>query len=1122
MDIQPKHQNRLRSILIGLAIVVVLIGLFGFFAGPPIARHFLVATLSKQLHRPVSLGEISINPYLMTARITGLKIGERDNAPGETAGFDELFVDISLASIYRLAPVIEAVQLTGPRVRLVHEGSGRYNVSDLLDEWLKPSDSPPAKFSVNNIKVSSGRIELDDKPAGRRHLVSELNLAVPFISNLPYKANDFTEPAFSARINGAPLELTGKSKPFAEVREAELKLDLHRFELAPYAVYSPVKLPFELRGGNLDTDLAIVFRSDGKQPATLTLGGTAALNALDVAEPGGVSLLKLGRLDVPIAGLEPFANRYRIGKLQIDGLEGSVRVDRTGTLNWLAIAEKLQGGKTREAAQAKPGENATPIVWSLEGAKLSNSTVHWRDESNPQPITANVTGIAAAVGPIDGTLANPIAADLGWSLDSDAQAGAERFEIKGARVDLPKHRADIGEFNLRGLRLVLSRHADGSLGGLRPPALKSDAPKAATAAKVSDGGTPWVIVLGKAELLDAGLRFEDKAVTPASAQTLDISKLTLANFSTAANSPGELVLAARVNKKGDIQAKGSVQIQPVAAKLSLDVRSVELLPFQPYFGEKLEITITKGQVATKGELALTQAADRSFGGGYRGQVTVGNFHSVDKANSADFLAWKSFHVGKLDLKLRPFALAAGEVALSDFFASLYVSPEGKLNLMQVVRKGDAKPEADSQAAVAPSSPTASGNTDKVAAAPAKTEKAAPPPIRIEQVTLQGGTVNIDDHFIKPNYSAHLTEIGGRITGLSSEAGSTADLDLRGAYDGAPVSIAGKLNPLAALPSLDLKAEVRGIELVPMSPYAGKYAGYAIDKGKLSLFLTYKLAENKLQAENRVFLDQLTFGEKVESPSATKLPVLLAVALLKNRRGEIDINLPISGSLDDPQFSVGGIIVQVIVNLITKAITAPFALLGSLFGGGEELSYADFAVGRASLSDAALKRLESLAKALDDRPALKLEITGRVDPDKDREGLRQAWLEHQVKAQKLAQLVKAGKEAGSVDSVTIDGKEYLSLLEQAYKQAKFPKPRNVIGLTKSLPREEMEKLMLANAPASDDDLRELAGARVKAVADWLAGPGKVARERIFLLPPKLTKDDGGPKDAPLSRADFSLK
>ncbi|HZV55477.1 MAG TPA: DUF748 domain-containing protein [Rhodocyclaceae bacterium] len=1114
MDIQNQLQRlrRYRPVAIGFVVVILVFGAFGFLAGPPIARSLLIDTMSEKLHRPVSIGAISINPYALTVRVADLKIGETG---GETAGFDELFLNLGLASIFRAAPVVEEFHLTGPRVHLVREASGRYNISDLLDEWLKPSDSPPSRFSINNIRITAGRVDFDDRPVGKQHAITDINLALPFISNLAYQANTFTEPAFSASINGAPLNLTGKSKPFAEVQESELKLDLGRFELARYLAYSPVSLPFAIAGGYMDTDLSIRFRNDGKQPATLGIAGQVNLRDLRLLEHGDSPLLTLDQLDIPVTGVDPLNGYFHFGSIHIAGLETFLRVGRDGSLNWLALAGKLQGSKT--TAEQKPEPTGKPVEWSVDGLQLAKAALHWQDDSNPQQIAANVTNIEGAVGKVNGTFAEPIAADISWSIDAAPHASAEHFEIKDARIDLPKHKINLGKVVARGLKLALRRQIDGSFSGLRPPALKSGT-HAATQTKGREDSQPWIVELTKAEVTDAGLRFDDKAVTPATTQVLELNKLSLENFSTAPKSSASLTVSARLNKKGDLQANGTLQAVPFASRLKLDVRGIELLPLQPYFGEKLNVTITKGQVAGKGEVTLNLADNGSVGASYRGQVTVGNFHSVDKANSADFLTWKSFHLDKIDLKALPFALAIGEVALSDFFANLIVSPEGKLNLLQLVKKDSPPEAADSNSAPSPTPPPLSAATTP----PTPVVETSPPPIRIDQVTLQGGTINFADNFIKPNYSAHLTEIGGRITGLSSAADSAADLDLRGAYDGAPVTIAGKLNPLAAVASLDIKAEVRGVEMTPLSPYAGKYAGYAIEKGKLSLFLGYKIENNRLQADNRIFLDQLTFGDKVESPDATKLPVRLAVALLKNRRGEIDINLPISGSLNDPKFSVGGIIVQVIVNVITKAITAPFALLGSLFGGGAELSHVTFADGRVTLNTAMLKRLESLAKALDDRPALKLEITGRVDPEKDREGLRLATLEHKVKAQKLAQMVKEGKEAGAADDVTIDDKEYLALLEQAYKQEKFPKPRNFIGMAKTLPRDEMEKLMLANAPASDDDLRDLAGRRAKAVADWLAGTGKIPRERIFLLPPKLAVDGSGPKDAPLSRVDFSLK
>jgi hypothetical protein len=458
------------------------------------------------------------------------------------------------------------------------------------------------------------------------------------------------------------------------------------------------------------------------------------------------------------------------------------------------------------------------------------------------------------------------------------------------------------------------------------------------------------------------------------------------------------------------------------------------------------------------------------------------------------------------------AINIGEIALTDFFSRLILNKDGRLNVADIVRKPDAEaaPKPESK----PDETKVAGKAPAKDAAPAK----PPVPIKIAKITLQNGTVNFSDFFVKPNYTVNLTKLGGRVSGLSSAADTVADMEVRGKYaNSAPVQILAKLNPLAAKSYLDLKADITGVDLTGFSPYSGKYAGYAIEKGKLSLNVAYKLENNQLAAENRLFIDQFTFGDKIESPDATKLPVNLAISLLKNNRGEIDLNLPISGALDDPQFSIGGLVIKVIVNLFVKAVTSPFALLGSMFGGGEELSNVEFAVGRAGIDAVATKKLESLAKALVERNSLKLEVTGRADPESDKEGVKRVAIERAMKAEKLKDLKKAG-EGNSLDEIDIAPEEYKAYLTRAYKEAKFPKPRNVVGLQKDLPVEEMEKLMLTNLPASDDDIKTLADRRAEAVQGWLVEQGKVPPERVFLLPPKVEHDDKGKG----SRADFSLR
>jgi len=266
-------------------------------------------------------------------------------------------------------------------------------------------------------------------------------------------------------------------------------------------------------------------------------------------------------------------------------------------------------------------------------------------------------------------------------------------------------------------------------------------------------------------------------------------------------------------------------------------------------------------------------------------------------------------------------------------------------------------------------------------------------------------------------------------------------------------------------------------------------------------LKYLIAKKKLDSQNYIFLDQFTLGDRVESPHATKLPLKLAIALLKDRKGEIKLDIPVTGTLDDPKFSIGRIILQIIINLITKAVTSPFSLLGAIFGGGEELNYLEFDYGSNTVSEANAKKIDTLIKVLHERPSLKMDMEGYVDVEKDREGLKQYLFNKKLKAQKLNKMVKKGQPAIPVDEVKIEPSEYGKYLKMAYKEEKFPKPRNVLGMAKDLPVPEMEKLMLTHIEIKDGDLRSLSSQRAMRLKDAILKSGQVEPERIFIIEPK---------------------
>jgi uncharacterized protein involved in outer membrane biogenesis len=1107
-------------------LAFAVIGVFGFFVLPPLVKSILLEKLADALHRPVSVQRISINPYALSVQLEGLSIQEKGG--GDTvAGFDSLYLNLASSSLFRGGPVISEIRLIGPKLKIVRLADKRYNFSDLIDEMLvKPgSPSPTPAFSLNNIQLSGGSIEFDDHPLDEKHVISDISLTLPFISSLAYATESFVEPAFSAKLNGASVSMKGKSKPFAESLESELVLDLDNLQLAKYLDYAPFHLPIKVVSGALDGDLKIAFRQQKDKPSTLSLSGTAVLRELLVKDFADAPLVSLKRLDLSLGAADLLNQTFTVDRIALDSPEIHTRVGRQGTINWLDLLPKAQA-RDRSAVQASgklvpPGP---PVAWSIAEAKVRGGVLHWLDDSVNKPVRARIDSLNLDLKKLDSKSLEPAEFDIGWRVNAGEWLQVEAVSVKAGRLNLAKREVLLGDVSVRGVRTLIRRTSDGSIDWLKPPSLRTVQATQKTAK--DEASVPWKITLAKGRGEDMGVRFEDKTTAPLAVNVIEGLGIELDNLSLEPGLVTKVAARFKLNGNGAVEIGGNMKFFPLDANLRLDVKTVELLPLQPYFSDKLNIAVTRGQVTLDGGLQLRQGAD-AVAGGFSGRATIGDFNAVDKMNSADFLRWKSLYFGNVDLHLNPDSVSIGDVALADFFAKVIVSPEGKLNLLQIVRKND-QPSAVSVApaqAATPAENAAVEVAEGKAAVPVVIAARPTLPINIGKVTLQGGTVNFTDNFVKPNYSARLRQIGGRVSGLSSAPDSVANLELRGSYDNvAPLNVTATINPLAARPYLDLQADIKGVELTSLSAYSGKYAGYAIEKGKLSLFVKYKIENSQLEAENRVFIDQLTFGNAVESPDATSLPVSLAVSLLKNRNGEIDLNLPISGSLDDPQFSIGGLIVKVVVNLFVKAVTSPFALLGSLFGGGEEFSNVEFDYGRAALTPTALTRLENLAKALIERPALKLEIEGRVDTERDTEGLKSARIDRKVRALKRDDMIKKGGESASLVEIEVSAQEYPLLLERVYRDEKFPKPRNLVGMVKALPVEEMEKLILTHSTVNEDDLRALGDRRAKSVRDWLMAR-EVSADRIFLLSSRLGEADAkadASEKTKASRVDFSLK
>ncbi|MGH6627962.1 MAG: DUF748 domain-containing protein, partial [Burkholderiaceae bacterium] len=668
-----------------------------------------------------------------------------------------------------------------------------------------------------------------------------------------------------------------------------------------------------------------------------------------------------------------------------------------------------------------------------------------------------------------------------------ALASIKKLELAQAQLDLSRQSVSLGQLTVTQPRARVERGEDQRWmfeRWLKKPPSNSPSASAAAPAAAADATRPWAIAIGDLALDAGAVSYLDKVGPKPVAFELSELRLQLKNFASDGKRPAPLALSARLGagraEPGRLDYRGTLALGPLATQGQLQAVHLPLHAFEPYFADALNIELLRADASFKGQLSYADSK-----AGPRLQVSGDTALEELRANSAqpgagslqlseELLSWKALSLRGLKFALAPGAATTVDVketTLSDFFARVIVHDNGRINLQDLV-KSSVPAGTASMAPAAASSLIAAAQDPVRATAPkgAQTGAAGPTPvINVGPVSLVNGRVFFSDRFVKPNYSASLSELTGKLGAFSSQStqGSAqlADLELRGRAEGtASLEILGKLNPLAQPAALDIKGRVRDLELSPLSPYSVKYAGHGIERGKLSMDVAYEvLPDGRLTASNQLVLNQLSFGDKVDG-APNSLPVRLAVALLADRNGVIDINLPVSGSLNDPQFSLGPVIFKAIVNLIAKAVSSPFSLLASALGGGDELSIVGFAPGSAVLSAEARQGLDKVAKALVERPALKMTVVGTASLEAERAGFTRERLKQLVQAEKRREAVLAGPTASAV--VTVSETEYPVLLKEVYRRADMPKPRNLIGLAKDLPPVEMEALLLAHIAVSE--------------------------------------------------------
>ena len=1126
-----------RRYVIASSVIVFLLVLYtvaGFWAVPHFLRSGVTDFVSTHYGRKVTLGDIRFNPYSFVLDITDFALPDSDGQP--MLGFGRLHVDLEAVSLFRLGPSFREIELERPMVRAVIRKDGALNLADLGKGFGSSSAPPPptqkpsqpARLFIDRFAVIAGTGTFED-----------LSHATPF--HAEFKPIAFELHKFSTRAKADTPDNNGYTLTAASPEGERLDwsgsflltplsahgtfavTDLHAATIWSY-LQQP--LPMEIPSGTIAVKGEYHFDDSGEAPVIkVNVHDTTVADLKLRPRQGTTDYVVLGKLDVQETQVDVGKRAVEIGKVSLTGGEVNAWVSAQGKLNLLELAGGGgQGGTPPPGGAAAPGPGA------------------------------QASGGAPASGP-------------------DAQAS-----------------------------------------GAAPGAVAPGSSAASTATTPADAGPGWTVSVPDISVNGFKVSAEDRQVRPALAVTLSPIDIHVAGYNTTPAARLDITAKTTINGSSTLNATAQLSPSGAGDTTAhIDLAQLDLTMFQPFIAQRTAMTLQSGKLTTqldikktadgvlaaKGDVDLAgmrsvDELQQSFikwkdlhiaGIQYNSQpaslqiatitaqspyarVTIAPDRTV---NVAQVLAGPSQGTPGLATQLGAANAKAGGIEV----AGVKGGPPDKAAALSADVKA-AKQEAKSGAASdnansgANAGANANGNAGASAAPPrhghhksgsgasggtpgtTAVASSQPMPMSIGTIHILDGSVNYADFWIKPNFAVGIQTLNGTIEGVSSDPNSRAKVKLEGKVDRyAPVTIDGELNALAVAVYTDIKMSFKGLELTTITPYSGRFAGYKIDKGKLSVDLIYKIDQRKLDAEQHIVIDQLQLGEAVDSPDAVHLPLKLAVALLKDRNGVIDLPLPITGSLDDPQFKVGPIIWHAVLNLLEKAVVSPFAAIGHLFGGhGEELKYIDFAAGSADLDDQSKEKLSSLSKALEEHNQLQLDVPIVYSQDLDRPEIAKKILTQRLilrahggkmppqQAAALAQASSAGAAQAPLgqqapgqptpavppvptDPALADPLQHYRLLLAEYqaelgKDADLPATAAAIQNAKSKkdapPVEtaipDLENALIGQIDVPELQLQELGKKRTRAIQDVLLASGGVEASRVFIINAPAKTDDNG--------------
>lgn len=1005
MSKPASHVQRLRTFatsrpaLIGAAVLLIYT-LAGFFAAPWLVRQQLPKLVEQYLGAQATVADVRINPFLLTFEATDLAIAEKSGLPVVQVG--RVFVDAETSSLLRWAWTLRELRIEKPVINVDLDAGESLNLARLLATLQKnmPQKNEPSgelpRLLLQHFAISGGVFRFTDhtlQPAARSQ-VDPINFEIHDVSTLPDHRGEHLLSAkladggivhWQGKLSLSPIESSGSialkdarlATPWQFVRD-------HLTITEPQGTFH-----FGVRYRLGYAEGMLKFEADN-----LAFG----LNDLVIAqEKGGAVLAKLATVAVEGGTFNLAQRSLDFKEVRVADGALSVVLDEESIPDWTKLVRSNPVHSKSAAKTTTPEgvEKPATAPWKISLPKVSIGplALTLTDYSRAKPVrfaaarTELTFGATASVGEqlqavVDGGVLKLKDIHTTAVEEKEPPVTVEAAEISGIAVDLQQKTIRAGLARLSGGRTWVRRDSAGDL-----QLVSLFAPRKVKLVKElrKEG---FSLAVDRAEIAGYTVALTDQTFQPAIAYDLEQINATITKVAMPPGNPSPFEMSLRIKQGGTVKTKGMLDLRGPNADARFEIADVALAPLDTILKRETTLKLASGKAGASGRVIFDgKSAKPTIR--YTGTATVDDLDVQTSANGERLVGWKRVTASDIDFNSVDNRLTAARIGLAQPYARLIINKDHSTNLAGIMRTAPAP-----------------------AAAPATA--AAPMLINVERVNVEAGSMDFADFSLVLPFATYIKALGGSVNGLSSTADSRANLKFEGSIGEFGLARAeGTIQPFAPKKFTDIAVAFRNVELPPMSPYSATFAGRKIASGKVSLDLQYKINNSKLAGNNKILLEQFKLGERVESPTAVNLPLDLAIALLTDSNGKIDLSLPVSGNVDAPDFSYGHVIWQAITTVITRIVTAPFRALGALFGSdAETLGDIVFDPGSSRILPTEQEKLRRVAEGLQKKADLKLMVQGLYHQNLDGQGLRSRAVRADLAAREGLKLAP-GEDPGPV-------------------------------------------------------------------------------------------------------------